>query len=146
MNCSEEGDSLDESLNLKTVDKFNWVWFDWSCISWEICHLWPFKAKARKEFLRLVLLQALMEFIDTEVAMSFLLYGDVHLSKTDYQKWKKNCAVETWFCAWLADWMLRCGRGTQKWRQMNMILQGRGLWLQSCIHHFHRKIELLHSD
>lgn len=45
------------------VDMLNWVWFDWSSVSGEICHLWPFKAKARKEFLGfvLLLLQALMK-------------------------------------------------------------------------------------
>ncbi len=40
---------------------------------------------------------------------SFLLYSDMHPNVTDYQK-KLGGA---WFCAWVVDWMLRCGRGSK---------------------------------
>lgn len=135
------------SPNLKTVDMGNWVWFDWSCISWEICQVWPFKAKSRKECLRLVLLQALMEFIETEMAIDLFFCMVTYIwVKRIIRNEKKNCKIETWFYAWLADWMLRCGHGNSKvWADEHDIM-GRGLWSESCIHNFHWNIELLHSD
>ncbi len=40
-----------------------------------------------------------------------------------------------WFYVMISDWMLRCGRGTQQWRQVNLSLQGRGLrhFDQTCL-------------
>lgn len=62
-----------------------------------------------------------MEPLNHDEIATDLLYCEVYLNN---RLLKITCKVDAWLYESAVHWILKCGSGTQKWRQWNTSLQG----------------------